>query len=207
MPEADGEYLCRSLRNNVNTAFIPVIILTARNDSQTELQSYEYADAFITKPFDLNYLYRLSEKLITKSRKIAEKTRQKEIITPQVTELISPDEQFLKQITHIIEESLSDPDLNVTTLCQKSGINDKQVYRKIKQLTGMSVVEYIRSIRLKKAAMFLRQDKLSVSEIMYLVGFSNASYFTRCFKEEYGVSPKEFTRQNNTSKHDKPTEN
>lgn len=195
MPEADGEYLCRKIRNNINTAFIPIIILTACNDSQTELRSYEYADAFVSKPFDLNYLSLLSEKLITKSRKIAEKSRQKEIITPQVKELISPEEQFLTEITRIIEESLSDPELNVTTLCQKSGMNDKQVYRKIKQLTGMSVVEYIRSIRLKKAALFLRQDKLSVSEIMYLVGFSNASYFTRCFKEEYGISPKEFAKQ------------
>lgn len=196
MPGTDGETLGRTLRNNVNTAFIPIIVLTARNDSQTELAAYEYADAFVTKPFDLNYLCRLSEKLIAKSRKIAEKARQKEIITPQTEEIVSPDEQFLKQITAIIEESLSDPDLNVTTLCRKSGMNDKQVYRKIKQLTGMSVVEYIRSIRLKKAAMFLRQDKLSVSEIMYLVGFSNASYFTRCFREAYGLSPKEFARSN-----------
>ncbi len=195
MPIADGKYLCRALKDNVNTAFIPVIILTARNDSQTELSAYEYADAFVTKPFDLNYLCDLSKKLIVKSRKIVEKSRQKELITPPAEELVSSDEQFLRQINAIIEELLSDPELNVAALCRKSGMSDKQVYRKIKQLTGMSVVEYIRDIRLRKAAMFLRQDKLSVSEIMYLVGFSNASYFTRCFKEVYGLSPKEFAKQ------------
>lgn len=195
MPIADGKYLCRALKDNVNTAFIPVIILTAHNDSRTELSAYEYADAFVTKPFDLNYLCDLSKKLIIKSRKFVEKSRQKELITPPSEELVSSDEQFLRQINAIIEDSLSDPDLNVSTLCRKSGMGDKQVYRKIKQLTGMSVVEYIRDIRLRKAAMFLRQDKLSVSEIMYLVGFSNASYFTRCFKETYGLSPKEFSKQ------------
>lgn len=195
MPVADGKYLCRALKDNVNTAFIPVIILTARNDSRTELSAYEYADAFVTKPFDLNYLCDLSKKLIIKSRKFVEKSRQKELITPPAEELVSSDEQFLRQINAIIEESLSNPELNVSTLCRKSGMGDKQVYRKIKQLTGMSVVEYIRDIRLRKAAMFLRQNKLSVSEIMYLVGFSNASYFTRCFKETYGLSPKEFSKQ------------
>lgn len=195
MPVADGKYLCRALKDNINTAFIPVIILTARNDSQTELSAYEYADAFVTKPFDLNYLCDLSKKLIIKSRKFVEKSRQKELITPPAEELVSSDEQFLRQINTIIEKLLSDPELNVSTLCHKSGMSDKQVYRKIKQLTGMSVVEYIRDIRLRKAAMFLRQDKLSVSEIMYLVGFSNASYFTRCFKEVYGLSPKEFAKQ------------
>ena len=87
----------------------------------------------------------------------------------------------------------------MNTLGIKSGMGDKQIYRKIKQLTGMTVVEYIRTIRLKKAAMYLKQNQLSVSETLYLVGFSTHSYFTKCFKEEYGMSPKDFAAKNGNS--------
>lgn len=195
MPVMNGEEFCKTVRNNIKTATIPIIILTAKTDSETEISSYEYADAYITKPFDINYLYSICLKLIKKSQKMAEKARITNLTRPQDEAITSPDDLFLKQITEALESSLSDPDMNVSSLCQKCGMNDKQMYRKIKQLTGMSIVEYIRGIRLKKAAMFLKQNKLSVSEIMYLVGFSNASYFTKCFKEEYGVSPKEFAKQ------------
>jgi AraC-like DNA-binding protein len=108
---------------------------------------------------------------------------------------VSADEKILNRITRLIEESLTDPDLNVSRLCQKSGLGNKMVYRKVKDLTGMSIVEYIRYVRLKKAAVFLQQQKLSVSETLYMVGFSNHSYFTRCFKNEYGMSPKEFVEK------------
>jgi len=114
------------------------------------------------------------------------------ISSPKDEAVISADEKFLNNITRLIDESLSDPDLNVAFLCKKSGTGNKKVYRKVKELTGMSVVEYIRSIRLKKAAMLLRQQKISITEILYLVGFSNHSYFAKCFKNEYGMSPKEF---------------
>jgi len=197
MPIMNGLELCRNLKNNIHTTFIPVIVLTAKNDRQTEMNALiEQADVFISKPFDINYLSDRIIQLILKRKRTEEKTREKEITNPQEEILPSSDEKFLKQLTALIEEYLSDTDLNVTTLGQKSGIGDKQIYRKIKQLTGMTVVEYIRSIRLKKAAMFLRQNKLSVSEILYLVGFSTHSYFTKCFKEEYGMSPKEFVSNN-----------
>lgn len=106
--------------------------------------------------------------------------------------LMSQDEKFLLKITRIIEENMSNIDLNVNLLCEISGYSSKQMYRKIKALTGMTAVAYIRDQRLKKAASLLSKGTFSVSEVMYLVGFSNASYFTRCFTEQYSTSPSEY---------------
>ena len=104
----------------------------------------------------------------------------------------SEDEKFLSNIIRLIEDHLSDADLNVNALCELSGISNKQIYRKIKQLTGMSPVEYIKSIRMKKAAMLLQQKKFTVAEVMYMVGFSNHSYFSKCFQAEFGKTPRQY---------------
>ena len=104
----------------------------------------------------------------------------------------SQDEKFLSNILRLIEDHLSDADLNVNALCELSGISNKQIYRKIKQLTGMSPVEYIKSIRMKKAAMLLQQKKFTVAEVMYMVGFSNHSYFSKCFQAEFGKTPRQY---------------
>lgn len=104
----------------------------------------------------------------------------------------SQDEKFLSNIIRLIEDQLSDADLNVNALCELSGISNKQIYRKVKQLTGMTPVEYIKSIRMKKAAMLLQQKKFTVAEVMYMVGFSNHSYFSKCFQAEFGKTPKQY---------------
>lgn len=124
----------------------------------------------------------------------SESGRQAKTLTPvlQPIEAESLDEKFLKRIIRIIEEHLSDSDLNVNALGELSGISNKQIYRKIKQMTGMTPVEYIKSIRMKKAAMLLQQKKFTVAEVMYMVGFSNHSYFSKCFQTEFGKTPKEY---------------
>ena len=104
----------------------------------------------------------------------------------------SQDEKFLSNITRLIEDHLSDSELNVNALCELSGIGNKQIYRKVKQLTGMSPVEYIKSIRMKKAAMLLQQKKFTVAEVMYMVGFSNHCYFSKCFQAEFGKTPRQY---------------
>ena len=112
---------------------------------------------------------------------------------PKEIEARSYDEKFLSTITQIIEDHLADSELNVSALCDLSGINNKQIYRKVKQLTGKTPVEYIKSVRMKKAAMLLQQQKFTVAEVMYMVGFSNHSYFAKCFKEEFNISPAQYT--------------
>ena len=107
----------------------------------------------------------------------------------------SQDEKFLSNIIRLIEDHLSESELNVNALCELSGISNKQIYRKIKQLTGMSPVEYIKSIRMKKAAMLLQQKKFTVAEVMYMVGFSNHSYFSKCFQAEFGKTPRQYLNE------------
>lgn len=117
------------------------------------------------------------------------------VLQPEAVQLDveSADEKFMHQVSGLIEAHLSDFDLNVSALAEWTGVNQKQLYRKVKQFTGMTPVEYIRSIRMKTAARLLGQQKFTVSEVMYLVGFSNSSYFSKCFQAEYGVSPKNYT--------------
>ncbi len=110
----------------------------------------------------------------------------------------TPDAKFMKEIVEIVNRHLDDPEFSATALCEESHWPAKQIYRKIKQLTGLSTVEFIRDIRLQNAASLLEQGKLSVSEIMYMSGFTTASYFSKCFKARYGVSPSEYQRNKNS---------
>lgn len=127
-----------------------------------------------------------------KQRPVVKQQAEKIIPLLQPIEAESQDEKFLNRIIRIIEEHLSDSELNVNALGELSGISNKQIYRKIKQMTGMTPVEYIKSIRMKKAAMLLQQKKFTVAEVMYMVGFSNHSYFSKCFQAEFGKTPKEY---------------
>lgn len=117
------------------------------------------------------------------------------LAAPKAIEAVSYDEKFLASVTRLIEEHISDSELNVNALCDWAATNNKQMYRKLKQLTGMTPVEYIKSIRMKKAAMLLQQKKFTVAEVMYMVGFSNHSYFSKCFQAEFGLSPKQYAAE------------
>jgi signal transduction histidine kinase/CheY-like chemotaxis protein/AraC-like DNA-binding protein/streptogramin lyase len=196
MPGMGGLEMCRRIRNHVPTSTTPIILLTAKDDRQTELESIHLnIDAFIPKPFDTDILLSRVEQLIRKNQKLENKIRLEAIAEPKEIEAESNDERFLSRITHIIEEHLADSDLNVNALCEISGVNNKQIYRRIKHLTGMTPVEYIRSVRMKKAAMLLRQQKFSVAEVMYMVGFSNHSYFSKCFKAGFNKTPLQYKEE------------
>ncbi|PZX20418.1 two component regulator with propeller domain [Breznakibacter xylanolyticus] len=193
MPVMDGLTMCRKLKENITTSHIPVVMLTARDDRGTELTGYRTgADAFIAKPFEIGYLADRLHQVLRARRLMVQKVRQQAIIEPTTPEVVSGDEKFLQTITAIIEEELTNPELNVNRLSEKSGYSAKQVYRRIKALTGQTAVDYIRSVRLKKAATLLSKRTFTVAEVMYLVGFSNHSYFAKRFQEMYGKSPKQF---------------
>ena len=125
--------------------------------------------------------------------RLEEQIRLETIHVPSDEQEFTSDEKFLKEIIHYIESDITNPDISVNWLSSKTGISEKQLYRHIKRLTNLSTSEYIRDIRLEKSASLLRHGQLSVSEVMYMSGFSHASYFSRCFKKKYGVSPKEYT--------------
>ncbi len=194
MPVMDGLSMSRAIRNSLATAFLPIIVLTGKNDERTELKSFEYADAFIAKPFSLNYLNNRIIQLLIKHEQYLAKVRQQKMLEPAAVESgKSYDEELLQNVVEIVNRHIGDPDFSASALCGESRYGSKQIYRRIKQLTGLSIVEFIRDTRLRTAARYLSQGKFSVTEVMYKVGFTTASYFSRCFKEKFGVSPSEYS--------------
>lgn len=142
----------------------------------------------------INYFHRKKRKKferIEKEKTQEQKRRIDKLATPLVTNVESADEKFLSFITKTIEERIADPDLNVSVLCEVAHVTQKQLYRKVKQLTGLTTVEYIKSIRMKKAAVLLSNKNFTVAEVMYMVGFTNHSYFARCFYSRYGKTPRQ----------------
>lgn len=199
MPRMDGLEMVRQLRKRTDTAIIPVILLTAVRDEQLQRAWIAAGvDAFLSKPFDLELLKLQIQQLLMKKTTLQVQLRMDELSQPKAVETtVSPDEQLLTTVTQIIEDAMDDSDLSVQWLSDEAGIGAKQLYRKIKQLTGRTPVAYIRAIRMKKAALLLRQRKFTVAEVMYMVGYSNASYFSKCFQEEFGITPKTYMEQKN----------
>ncbi|MBD1427337.1 helix-turn-helix domain-containing protein [Sphingobacterium arenae] len=199
MPRMDGLQMVRQLRKRTDTAIIPVVLLTAVPDEQLQRAGIAAGvDAFIQKPFDLELLKLQMEQLLLKKTKIQTKLRIDELSEPRKQEVVvSPDEQLLNKVTQAIEDAVDDADFSVQRLADEAGVSTKQLYRKIKQLTGHTPVTYIRTIRMKKAALLLRQQKFTVAEVMYMVGYANASYFSKCFQEEFGSTPKNYMDQLN----------
>ena len=189
----DGMEIVSHINMNIPKSTIPISLLTAKNDKETELESIQlHMYDCIPRPYEPDILLSRVEQLLHSRETHEAKARMEVLSTPKEIEAVSYDEKFLANVIHLIEEHISDSELNVNALCEWTDINNKQMYRKIKQLTGMTPVEYIKSIRMKKAAMLLKQQKFTVAEVMYMVGFSNHSYFSNCFQAAFGVTPKQY---------------
>ena len=195
MPVMDGLEMCRQLRDYGPLSTIPIILLTAKGDRETEQRSIDLnVDVFLPKPFEVETLTARVDQLLTGKKRMEQKIRMEMLAVPSDSRTLSPDERYLQKVTQLIEEHLDDSDLSVGKLCELGGFNEKQLYRKLKQFTGLSAVEYIRSIRLKKAALLLQSGNYTVSEVLYSVGFSNASYFSRAFSAVYKMTPTEYMK-------------
>ena len=195
MPVMDGLEMCRQVRQFAPLSTIPIILLTAKDDRETEQQSIDLnIDVFLPKPFEVPTLTARVGQLLGNKKRMEQRIRMEMLTTPGSTRELSQDEKFLRKVTQLIEEHLDDADLSVTRLCELGDFSEKQLYRKLKQFAGQSGVEYIRSIRLKKAALLLQSGNFTVSEVMYSVGFSNASYFTRAFSAAYNMTPSDYMK-------------
>lgn len=200
MPVMDGLEMAKRLKKDTLTSTTPLVFLTAKDDKETELKSIELnIDAFIAKPFDSILLYSRVKQILEYRKLLEKKARIEHLTSPKNEKVESLDEEFLAKITKIIEDKIDDPDLNVKMLCQLADISSKQLYRKVKQLTGMTAVDYIKSIRMKKAAMYLSNKNFTVAEVMYMVGFSNHSYFAKCFQSIFGKTPRQYLDQKPTN--------
>jgi DNA-binding response OmpR family regulator/nitrogen-specific signal transduction histidine kinase len=195
MPGMDGMELCRTLKRDERTSHIPVILLTAKSTSEDKIEGLEFgADDYIFKPFQIKELSARIRNLLEQRDRL--KKKYSCFIDLGLSEMTvsSLDEQFLKKAARIIEESLSDFDFDVGVLQDKMAMSRSQFFRKMKALTGKTPVQLIRLMRLKMAAKLIESGKGTITEILMSVGFSNPSYFAKCFKEKYGVSPKVFQK-------------
>jgi signal transduction histidine kinase/DNA-binding response OmpR family regulator len=193
MPVMDGITLCHKLKTTISTSHIPVILLTAKSSLSHKLDGYKTgADDYITKPFDLELLYIRAKNLIESRVKLQSRFKQNIYTNPKEITVTSLDEKLLKKCLDVIEEKMADPDFSVESLCTQIGVSRSQLYRKIMALTNMSINNFIKTVRLKRAAQILIQDDSSIADVMIRVGFSNNSYFTRAFKAEFGCTPKQY---------------
>lgn len=195
MPIMSGLEMVKRMKQHPRLSSIPIIMLTAKSDNKTENESIKLGiDVFMTKPFEPTALLGRIKQLLKSRTEIKEKVRIETITEAEVKpiEAESINEKSLAKIAKIIEENISDPDLNVNQLCEKSGIPNKQLYRLIKKYIGTAPLDYIRSVRLQKAAVLLSQHRFTVSEISYMVGFKTPSYFAKCFQNQFGVKPSQY---------------
>jgi len=195
MPRMDGYQLCKALKADERTSHIPVILLTAKAAKEDKLEGLGLgADDFLTKPFDPSELLVRIRNLIVQRHVLRQKYLRELNLGAIDTfeEELSMDQQFLSRARELVNVHLSDPDFSVEIFGDKLALSRMQLHRKISALTGQSAGEFIRSLRLHKAAEMIRNKSATIAEIAYDTGFSSPSYFTDCFKKYFGKSPSEY---------------
>ncbi len=193
MPKMDGNEMTKFLKNDEKTSHIPIIILTARSGQENKLEGLQTgADDYLTKPFDLKEIQIRIENLITIRKKLQEKFGKIAYLSKYSgKKLLSIDEQFINKVLKVIEDHISEEDFSIEDFGSEVGMSRTQLYRKLKAVTGMPASIYLRTIRLSKAKKMIEDKAGTISEVSYSVGFSSPSYFTKCFKEEFGYLPSE----------------
>lgn len=193
MPVMSGLQMAAQMKKNPRLALIPIIMLTAKVDNLTETESVRLGvDVFMGKPFEPTMLLGRIKMLLQSRANISQNVRIKEMTEAKPVEAESVAERLMAKIAQAVEDNVTDCDLNVASLCEKTGISNKQLYRLIKKYLGVSPLEYIKRVRLQKAAMLLAQKRFTISEVAYMVGFQTPSYFAKCFQKEYGVLPSQY---------------
>lgn len=200
MPVMDGAELCRSLKADVCTSHIPVILLTAKDSLQDKAEGYEAgADSYLTKPFSATLLHSRIHNLLASRRQLAERFKASTNIKNKheaVTEALNKlDNEFIEKVNALIEERLSYEKIDINYLASTLCMSSSTLYRKMKALTGLSTNEYIRKLKMQHAERLLLEGKYNISEVAFKVGINSTVYFRQCFKEEFGTLPSEYLKQ------------
>lgn len=194
MPGIDGIECCRRLKSELQTCHIPVILLTACSLDEQRIQGYDGgADSYISKPFSSQLLLARVRNLIDSHRRLKQFFGDRHTLAKE--DVCDMDKNFVEKFKSLLDAKLGDSNLNVEDLGKDMGLSRVQLYRKIKSLTNYSPNELLRIARLKKAASLLASSDMTVAEIGYEVGFSSPSYFTKCYKEQFGESPTDFLKE------------
>ncbi len=197
MPKLNGIDLCRKLKNNEKTAHIPIVLLTARASGKDKYEGLETgADDYLTKPFEATELLIRIKNLIESRRKLREHYSREIILQPASIAITPVDEKFLKRAMQIIESHISDQSFGVEVFSREVAMSRMQLFRKLKALTNYSPGDFIRVMRLKRAAELLSHGAGTIAEVAFMVGYNEPSYFTKSFQKEFGKTPSEFISSN-----------
>ena len=195
MPEMDGNTLCSKVKSNPSTSHVPVILLTAKNRDEDQLEGLETgADSYIVKPFNMDILRRTIINLIHTHRMLRLKYGRNDQLEQKVddVQMKSPDDKLLERVMTVINKNISNAELSVDAIADEVGISRVHLHRKMKELTGQTPHDFIRNIRLKQAANLLSNQNMNITEVMFACGFNNTASFSTIFKKFYGMSPREY---------------
>lgn len=195
MPEMDGITLLRNIKGNANISHVPVIMLTSKSEISDRLEGIKLgADAYLAKPFSLEELHLTIDNLIDNVRRLKGKFSGalKQDDKVEKIEVKGNDEELMERIMKVVNENLSDSDFNVEKMCDEVGVSRTQLHRKLKEMTGVPTSEFLRNIRLNEAARLIRERKINITQVSYMVGFANNSHFSTAFKKYFGISPSEY---------------
>ena len=195
MPEMDGITLLRNIKGNANISHVPVIMLTSKSEISDRLEGIKLgADAYLAKPFSLEELHLTIDNLIDNVRRLKGKFSGalKQDDKVEKIEVKGNDEELMERIMKVVNENMSDSDFNVEKMCDEVGVSRTQLHRKLKEMTGVPTSEFLRNIRLNEAARLIREHKINITQVSYMVGFANNSHFSTAFKKYFGMSPTEY---------------
>jgi signal transduction histidine kinase/CheY-like chemotaxis protein len=194
MPVMDGIEMCHKVKTDIRSSHIPVIMLTARSDLQSKIEGLETgANAYLEKPFSLDLMDAQINNLLESRKLLREKFSKELVIKPADITITSVDAIFIRKAMEIVDKHISDSGFGSDQFCREIGMSRSQLHRKLKALTAQAASEFIRTMRLKRAASLLKESKLSVEEISFRVGFNSPAYFTKCFKSLYNTTPSEYS--------------
>lgn len=195
MPVMDGLELCRTLKNDIDTSHIPVILLTARSTASDRVECYNAgADGYIAKPFELSVLKARIDSFLRQKSQRQQEFKEDKQPEPEKLEMSPLDKKFIDECITLIDGCLGDENFDVNQMAEKMCMSKSSLYRKIKSLSGLSPIEFIRNIRLKRAYELLSKGELNITEVAYRCGFSTPRYFSTCFKAEFGTTPTDFKK-------------
>lgn len=196
MPDMNGFELCKAIKGNIELSHIPVVFLTAKNDTESKIQGLKVgAEAYIEKPFSFEFLRQQVMSLLGNRQNEREAFSKRPFFPVKNMQMSKEDEVFMKKVLDVINSNLDDETFNVERMAEELCMSRSSLLRKIKTLFNMAPLDFIRLIRLKKAAELIQEGKYRVGEICYMVGFSSHSYFSKLFSKQFGMTPKDFEKK------------
>ena len=192
MPQMDGFELCKTIKSDLSYSHIPVVLLTAKTNIQSKIEGLELgADAYIEKPFSVEYLLANISSLIHNREKLRQTFAKSPFVAANTMALTKADEDFIKKLNEVIQMNYSNPEFSMDDMADSLNMSRSNFYRKIKALAGMPPNDYLKTIRLNKAAELLKSG-VRITEVCEKIGFSSSSYHAKCFKIQFGVLPKDY---------------